>query len=162
MQGLGPARAEHRLGIAEPVLALQYVENTGGAFGFFRGQTALLTVMALVVIGALVLYYRRVVDPSPWLVVSLGLLLGGALGNLVDRIRLGYVVDFVAVGPWPKFNVADSAITIGVLLVAWATLTGSQPVIGGSRAVAPEPAPIESSDIAGPGAGNPAGHTSEG
>jgi lipoprotein signal peptidase len=56
-------------------------------------------------------------------VVSLGLLLGGAFGNLIDRIRLGYVVDFVAVGVWPKFNVADSAITVGVALLALQLMT---------------------------------------
>ena len=51
--------------------------------------------------------------------MSLGLLVGGALGNIIDRVRLGYVVDFVAVGVWPKFNAADSAVTIGVLMLAW-------------------------------------------
>ncbi len=53
------------------------------------------------------------------LAVSLGLLVGGALGNVIDRVRLGYVIDFIAVGIWPKFNLADSAVTIGVVLLAW-------------------------------------------
>jgi signal peptidase II len=53
------------------------------------------------------------------MVCGAGLIVGGAIGNIADRVRLGYVVDFVAVSAWPKFNVADSAITIGVLLLAW-------------------------------------------
>ena len=56
---------------------------------------------------------------TPALAASLGLLAGGALGNLIDRLRLGHVVDFVAVGVWPKFNVADAAVSLGVLLLVW-------------------------------------------
>jgi signal peptidase II len=66
----------------------------------------------------LIISYRRVPDPSLFLSIGLGLLLGGAVGNLIDRFRLGYVVDFVAVGIWPKFNIADSALTNGVLRLA--------------------------------------------
>ncbi len=116
---LGPQRSDHRWGIIEPVLAFEYVENTGAAFGVLRGQGALLTGLAAIVLGGLLAYYLTVREPSAALTASMTLLLGGAAGNLIDRIRLGYVVDFVAVGIWPKFNVADSAISVGVVLLAW-------------------------------------------
>jgi signal peptidase II len=106
-------------------LGLQYVENRGAAFGTFDGLGALLTPLALLVIAGTVWLVGRVPAPSPWLLTGLGLVVGGALGNVLDRVRLGYVVDFVAVGPWPRFNVADSAITVGVLLLV-VTLGGAE------------------------------------
>lgn len=100
-------------------LGLSYVENRGAAFGTFVGYGAALSVVAIGVVSAAGVIYARVVAPTIWLATGLGLVIGGALGNIVDRVRLGFVVDFVAVGTFPRFNVADSAITIGVLLLAW-------------------------------------------
>lgn len=99
--------------------------NDGGLFGLFGANAQLLAVASVVVIGLIVVFERRSAASSPWLLtVSLGLLLGGALGNLVDRIRLGHVVDFIDVGigttRWYTFNVADAAISlaiVGLLLV---------------------------------------------
>jgi signal peptidase II len=119
---LGRDEPEHRWELAGALLAVEYVENTGAAFGSFRDQGAWLIPVALAVVVGLVVYYRRVARPSPVLALSLGLLIGGALGNLIDRWRLGYVVDFVAVGVWPKFNVADAAVSLGVVLLAWHAL----------------------------------------
>lgn len=119
---LGRDATDLRRELLGAVLALEYVENTGAAFGVLRGQGLLLTVAAGVLVAALVVYYRRAGQAerfSPVLASSLGLLAGGAAGNVVDRLRLGYVIDFIAVGIWPKFNVADSAISIGVVLLAW-------------------------------------------
>ncbi|CAA9540812.1 MAG: Lipoprotein signal peptidase [uncultured Thermomicrobiales bacterium] len=116
---LGPDQPDHRVEVLGRLLALEYVQNTGAAFGTLRGQGVLLSAMALLTVGALVAYYRTLVAPSHPMVFALGLLLGGAAGNLVDRLRLGYVVDFVAVGVWPKFNLADAAITVGVVLLGW-------------------------------------------
>ena len=116
---LGPSKGNHRSEIVRDLLGFQYVENSGAAFGIFRGQTVVLTVVAILVVAAMIFSYRRAQHTTWQLTAGLGLLLGGAIGNLVDRIRLGYVVDFIAVSIWPKFNVADSAITIGVLLIAW-------------------------------------------
>ena len=116
---LGPGRSEHRWGIAEPVLALEYGENTGAAFGLLQGYGSLLTLLSLVVLVGLLTYYLRVDQRSATLVTSVGLLTGGAIGNLADRLRLGYVVDFIVVGSWPTFNLADSAISVGVVLLAW-------------------------------------------
>ena len=119
---LGPDEASHRYDVVGTFLALQYGENTGVAFGLLRGQTVLVTILALIVIGFLVRMYRHARSASPVLAIGCGLILGGAAGNLVDRARLGYVVDFVAVSAWPKFNVADSAITVGAFMLAWTYL----------------------------------------
>ena len=136
VQALGPGAERHRVEVLGSIFAIHYVENTGAAFGLLRGQGAVLSLLALVVLGGLVLYYRRLATAGLLAGVSLGLLVGGAVGNLVDRARLGYVVDFVAVGPWPKFNLADSAITVGVLLLAW---HGLQPSAVSRR---PEPSAV--------------------
>jgi len=118
-RNLGPEKPDHRAAIFSRHVAIRYVENSGAAFGIFRGQTLVLTVAALAVVATLIVSYQRARNPSWQLIWGLGLLLGGALGNLIDRVRLGYVVDYVAISIWPKFNIADSAITLGVLLIAW-------------------------------------------
>lgn len=100
-------------------LGLQYVENRGAAFGSLADYGGLLTVVALVLVAIATTAYARVDGPSSWLKVGLGLLVGGAIGNVIDRVVHGYVVDFVAIGGWPRFNLADSSITVGVLLLAW-------------------------------------------
>ena len=109
---------------AEGFIRLTYVVNPGAAFGLFQGQSLFLTVGSFFGIGVLVLFYYRAPFPGPLLRLSLGLQLGGAIGNLLDRLRLGEVVDFVDVGPWPIFNVADSAIVVGIgLLMALVLFT---------------------------------------
>ena len=115
---LGPGRERHDVDVVGSLLRFEYVENRGAAFGVLRGQSALLLVFALGVLAGLVLFYRRLMTASPGVALGVGLVAGGAVGNLIDRARSGYVVDFVAVGPWPRFNVADSAITIGVVVLA--------------------------------------------
>jgi signal peptidase II len=98
---------------------ISYVTNTGAAFGLFPNQGGLLVVVALVVVVVIVAYYRHL-PADRWLLhLSLGLQLGGAIGNLLDRVRLGYVVDFIDVGFWPVFNLADSAIVVGVAILAY-------------------------------------------
>ncbi len=103
---------------------LRLARNPGGAFSLFTGFTPLLAVLALVVAIVLVRVVQRTKDPI--MIVGLSLVLGGALGNLSDRVfrtpgfLRGEVVDFIHVSAWPSFNVADSAITIGaVLLIVW-------------------------------------------
>lgn len=135
---LGPDADEHRMEFLGRVLAFQYVENTGAAFGVLEGQGPLLTAVAAVVVAGLLGYYLRSGRMSALLTTSLGLVAGGAAGNVIDRIRLGYVVDFVAIGIWPKFNVADSAVTVGVILLVWAMLREPQPTEQGrTELVAP-------------------------
>ena len=103
-----------------------YVQNTGAAFSLFPGAIWLflpVTLLALVMIGY---FFRSFRGRGPAIHIVLGVILGGTLGNLTDRLRLGYVVDFISVGigEWrfPTFNVADSAVVVGIgLLVAYLT-----------------------------------------
>ncbi len=95
-------------------LDLVHVRNRGVAFSALEGQTALVVVVIAVALVALLWYFaRHAARPLLWL--PTGLLLGGAAGNLVDRIRLGAVTDFLKLPSWPAFNVADMAITVGVV-----------------------------------------------
>jgi signal peptidase II len=98
---------------------LTYVENRGAAFGLLQDQTAFFILVGVVVIGVIVASHRQIANPHWTLDLCLGLQMGGALGNLVDRIRYGYVVDFFDLTVWPVFNVADSAICVGVAVLAW-------------------------------------------
>ncbi|MGZ8528411.1 MAG: signal peptidase II [Candidatus Limnocylindrales bacterium] len=104
-------------------LRIWYVANTGALFGLFRDQAVLFALLSVGVMALIVWYHGRAVVSSGWLAtVALGLLLGGAVGNFIDRARLGYVVDFVDMGipgGWRFYtwNVADAAITISILLL---------------------------------------------
>jgi signal peptidase II len=113
-QGIQPG--EHRKFL--PAINLVHVRNTGVAFGFFSGGGAVvlgLTVVALaVLIGYLALRPER-----KWLWIPTGMLVGGAAGNLIDRIASGSVIDFIKLPAWPAFNVADMSITFGVLALLW-------------------------------------------
>jgi signal peptidase II len=120
-----------------PVLQITYVTNTGAAFGLFPDWSQILIAIAVIVILALVWYYFQLPD-GQWLMhVALGLQLGGAGGNLIDRLRFGgSVVDFIDLNfwplrRWPVFNIADSSIVVGVtvltLLMMWEEWRGEQP-----------------------------------
>ncbi len=100
-------------------LSLTYVRNKGAAFGVLPNETLLFVLIAVVVVGVIVAYFRFLPANRPWLKLSLGLQLGGALGNLIDRLRQGYVVDFVSVKSLPIFNIADSCIVVGVIILAY-------------------------------------------
>jgi signal peptidase II len=91
-----------------------YARNTGAAFSLLQSRDSLFVVVAILVIGGIVMFYRRATDLPPIVQIGLGLILGGALGNLIDRIRQGYVADLVDLHWWPVFNVADSCIVSGV------------------------------------------------
>ncbi len=106
------------------IIRLTYIQNTGSAFGLFASQTLVLTIAAAVGVGLIVYFLVKGGGASTLLSVSLVLQLGGAIGNLIDRLAFGYVVDFADLRVWPIFNVADSSITIGFLLLAWVLLTG--------------------------------------
>jgi len=98
-----------------------YAQNTGAAFSLFHGHVEILTAVSFTGILLLLVYLFYVCRKYPVLDtamsrIALGLILGGAAGNLIDRITLGYVRDFIDVGPWPIFNVADSSTTIGVII----------------------------------------------
>ncbi|MBN1640924.1 MAG: signal peptidase II [Anaerolineae bacterium] len=100
------------------VLTIHYVTNTGAAFGLFQNANLFFVIVGIVVSLAIVVYHRFVPDRM-WLIrLSLGLQLGGALGNLIDRLTVGHVIDFVDLQIWPVFNVADSSIVCGAILLA--------------------------------------------
>ncbi len=112
--------------LLSPVLSLTYVQNTGAAFGLFRGQQTLFIVLAVAIGGWIVREVLAGPPPGAAAAWALPLILGGSLGNLMDRLRFGHVVDFIDVHVWPVFNVADSAITVGVALLLWGALRPRQ------------------------------------
>ncbi|MBN1483570.1 MAG: signal peptidase II [Chloroflexia bacterium] len=120
---LGPEADVHSIDLWGPI-RLIYVENTGVSFGRLQGQSVIVASLGLLALTVLSLSYCYLLTDSRWANLALGLILGGAWGNLIDRLlnglRVGmpqcYVVDFVDLGYWPVFNLADSAITIGGIL----------------------------------------------
>ena len=116
----------HETIVLLPVFALSYVRNTGAAFGVLAGippavRLPVFVAVTLGAAGALISFLRRTPADQPWVVGAIGGILGGALGNLVCRLRYGEVIDFLDLHwgdlHWPAFNVADSAITTGVAIV---------------------------------------------
>ena len=124
-----------------PILHLTYVQNTGMAFGLFQGALGWLVLCSIGVSIWLVLELRRrQARPRP-LQWGLMLVLAGAIGNLIDRVWLGYVVDFIDLRVWPVFNVADSCITIGVALLLWQSLAKGRGARGAGRGHVDVPPP---------------------
>ena len=110
-----------------PFFQIVYTYNTGATFGLFKDLSPVFILIALVIVGVLVLYARRL-RPDQWLMcVALGLMLGGAIGNLIDRIRLGHVIDFIDVGVgttrWYTSNLSDVSLVLGVILLGIAMLS---------------------------------------
>lgn len=118
---LRPARSIPVLG---PYLSLTYATNTGGAFGVLPAATGVLVAVAVVVVILLVIAASRI-EHSRMAAVAVACLLGGALGNLVDRLRVGHVIDFIDLHFWPIFNLADIAIVLGAGLLVISTAIGS-------------------------------------
>ena len=102
---------------SEGFFRITYGTNSGTAFGLFPNHTTLLILVSLVAIGFLFYFYRAHAMPSLLLRFAIGLQLGGAFGNLIDRVLNGKVVDFIDVGPWPIFNLADSSIVVGIFIL---------------------------------------------
>jgi signal peptidase II len=117
-----------RLEVIGDVVQLWHAQNRGAAFSILQGELWLFFIVTAAALVMVAYFHRTLRERSIWLHVILGATLGGALGNFTDRVRLGYVVDFVSVGigdlRWPTFNVADSAVVCGIgLLVIYLTLT---------------------------------------
>ncbi len=120
---LGPEPLMQAIPLLGDWARIIYSRNTGVAFGMFQGFPQLFTVTSLLIsAGAIYFYWFHLPKHYPLIQVSMGLILGGALGNVIDRIRLGYVVDFIQVGWFPVFNFADSAICVGAALLALHTV----------------------------------------
>lgn len=105
-----------------PYARIVHWHNTGAAFGMFQDASMVFTVLAFIVIAAIIYYYPHV-ENSDWsLRLAMSMQLGGAIGNLIDRLTLGRVTDFISIGTFPVFNVADASISIGaavLLLGVW-------------------------------------------
>lgn len=101
----------------ESYFRITHVSNTGAAFGLFQSGSLILAIVAVVVSIVIVFYNRHLPGNLYWYRLALGLQLGGALGNLLSRIRLGHVTDFLDFGPVPVFNLADASIVTGTILL---------------------------------------------
>lgn len=126
-------------------LELTYIQNTGVAFGLFQGVPQLFIFTSLIIVaGAIWFYLRNAPHGDRWLGMCLGLIIGGALGNVVDRVRVGFVVDFIKTfdGRFAVFNLADACISVGVVLMAL-LLTVTERA---ERATGYPPASVEADD----------------
>jgi signal peptidase II len=100
-----------------PYARIVHWYNSGAAFGMFQNGNLVFTTLAFLVIGAIIYYYPQVEAEDWTLKLAMGLQLAGAAGNLIDRLIMGKVTDFISVGSFPVFNVADSSITVGVIVL---------------------------------------------
>ena len=119
---LDTLRGKPDITIIKGFFDLSYLENRGAAFGIFQGRVYLLAVVTLIIIGGFFFYYLRTKKKTLLFTISTALILTGAIGNLIDRLRYGFVVDFISwhwkdVYYFPTFNVADICITIGTGLL---------------------------------------------
>jgi signal peptidase II len=103
------------------------VQNSGIAFGLFESATAIVTVLTALAVGWMLVFFARAGSRHPVLPAALGLLIGGSVSNLIDRVRLGHVTDFLDLRWWPAFNLADSFIVIGVAILLLALVAADRP-----------------------------------
>ena len=101
----------------EPYARIIHINNTGAAFGLFKGANTVFMILAVIVAGA-ILYYFPSISKKDWLIrVALSMQFAGAIGNLIDRIIFGHVTDFISIGTFPVWNIADASITVGVAIL---------------------------------------------
>lgn len=105
------------LPIISNVLHLTYITNTGSAFGLFKGFNAFFVLFLVIVVFTILYHLKKIKDSEKWLKFSVGLLLGGTIGNLIDRLLHGFVIDFIDFRIWPVFNIADSAVTVSIVFL---------------------------------------------
>ncbi|MEX0625595.1 MAG: signal peptidase II [Chloroflexota bacterium] len=110
------------------LVQIWHAQNRGAAFSLFQGGTVLFLIVSVLSIGMVAYFHRSLRDRTTWLHVVLGIVLGGTLGNFIDRLRQGYVTDWLSVGigdtRWPTFNVADSSVVVGIgILVVYLFLS---------------------------------------
>lgn len=115
-------------------LTINHVRNSGIAFGLFSSWAGTVTILTAAAVLWMVFYFARAGARHPILPIALGLLIGGSAGNLVDRIRLGHVTDFLDLTYWPAFNLADTFIVVGVgvLFLSFVAADRSSPAVGTS------------------------------
>ena len=108
------------------VFHLTYIQNPGAAFGLLANRTSFFIWITFLVVALILVFYRQIPGDRRWTRLALAMMLGGAVGNLIDRLRAGSVVDFLDFRFWPVFNLADSAIVVGMGLLAWQLLRSGQ------------------------------------
>ena len=97
--------------------SIHHVQNTGIAFGLFADSTSAVIALTAVAVGAMLVFFARTAQRHPLVSIALGLVIGGSVANLLDRVRLGHVTDFLDFAYWPAFNLADTFIVVGVALL---------------------------------------------
>ncbi len=127
-----------RLGLNDDVhvagpLSIHHVQNSGIAFGFFASATSLVILLTGIAVLWMLYFFARSGARHPVLPVALGLVIGGSVSNLVDRVRLGHVTDFLDLRFWPAFNLADSFIVVGVAILLLALVASDRDKSGPRR-----------------------------
>ena len=108
------------------IFSIVHGQNTGSAFGLFAGFTNYLIVASLIGLALILYFFVKQASANLFVRIAVGLIVGGAVGNLIDRVKDGFVVDFISVGWWPAFNVADSAISIGMTVMVLFMIFGNK------------------------------------
>lgn len=123
-----PTGAGQTIVLIPNVFQLQYATNTGAAFSLFEGRVGMLAIISLMASAGMVWWWTRLPRQEHWGRTSLAMIIAGAIGNLIDRVRLGYVVDmfdaYIGTYDYPVFNVADSLICIGVVILIFRAFRG--------------------------------------
>jgi len=114
------------LPVIKNIFHLTYVKNTGAAFGIFQNQNMFFIISTLVIIVIMLIYINKINKKSIWFKLAAGLILGGAVANLIDRIRVGCVIDYLDFRIWPVFNLADSSIVIGAGIMILLFIMGEE------------------------------------
>lgn len=122
-----------RVSVLGDLVQVVHAQNRGAAFSLFQGGSILFIAVSIVSLGMVAYFHRNLRTRTRWIHFVLGVVLGGTLGNFVDRLRLGYVTDWLSVGigdlRWPTFNVADSSIVLGLgtlVIYLWRTSAGPE------------------------------------
>lgn len=101
------------------IFHLTYIENPGAAFGLLANQRVFFVIITVIILTTIIYFYYKLKGENLILRVALGMVVGGAIGNLIDRLRIGAVTDFLDFRIWPVFNIADSAIVVGMIYLAY-------------------------------------------
>jgi signal peptidase II len=103
------------------ILNIQFIQNTGAGFGILQGRTLWLGILSLIV-AILIIYNYKHISKEKWMQYAFAIFLGGTIGNMIDRLAIGYVTDFINLSFWPAFNIADACLSIAVIIIIILTL----------------------------------------
>lgn len=125
-QNIALGEAVYPIPFLAPFFRFTYWQNTGAAFGIFQNANIPLLILTTIISVMIIIYYHKAINEPLVFKISMALLLAGAVGNIIDRIRFGFVTDFISVGRFAVFNVADSCVTVGVILMLLGMLVHEQ------------------------------------